>query len=603
MSTLKDGLKAPMASTLTLGSGYGDSLDSHPSKPNSILLPVSEKDQEGRELNAQHNATRRKRRRNLIIAAILAVVLLAVIIPVAVVYSRMNSSNTTEDAATSHTPAPAQSSKPPPNPAKHKPTEQLDIPKWAVGGYLDVSDWYTTKDFNTTFTDEKIGGLYVMGLNSTWSDKTRANKNVPPLNEAWPYGTTPIRGVNIGGWLDLEPFISTSLFDVYEINLGIVDEWTLMKHLGPTKAKQVMELHYAQFLTENTMAEIAATGFDHIRVPFGYWMVETYDDDPYVKLISFRYLLRGIEYARKYGLRVFLDLHAVPGSQNGYTHSGRVGPVHWLAGPNGALNGQRTLEIHKQLVTFFSQPRYQNIITLYGLVNEPDMPTIGSEVVINWYEQAIPMFRTNGYENLIIMGNGFENISWWQGQMQGYPGLVLDVHQYMVYDDLLLSFTHAEKVNFACDTWSKYTQSSMNLTTGFGPTIFGEFSYADTECALYQNGVGVGSRWNGTYQGGGGPACPLQDAQCTCSPANAFTNGFNDGYKSFMTTFVQAQMDAFEYGWGWFHWTWISNQNAPQWSYKAGKDAGYLPSDIYARTFNCEMDVPNFVGMGLPESY
>ena len=28
----------------------------------------------------------------------------------------------------------------------------------------------------------------------------------------------------------------------------------------------------------------------------------------------------GIAWARKYGLRICLDLHAVPGSQNGYNH-------------------------------------------------------------------------------------------------------------------------------------------------------------------------------------------------------------------------------------------------------------------------------------------
>lgn len=31
------------------------------------------------------------------------------------------------------------------------------------------------------------------------------------------------------------------------------------------------------------------------------------------------------DWARKYGLRVELDLHSVPGSQNGLNHSGRIG--------------------------------------------------------------------------------------------------------------------------------------------------------------------------------------------------------------------------------------------------------------------------------------
>lgn len=119
---------------------------------------------------------------------------------------------------------------------------------------------YTTKDFNTTFTDEKIGGLYVMGLNSTWDDSTRANKNVPPLNEQWQYGTMPIQGVNIGGWFLLEPFLTPSLWDQYPLNLGIIDEWTLSAHLGEEKAKSTIEEVYATFGSEEDFAQIQAAG-------------------------------------------------------------------------------------------------------------------------------------------------------------------------------------------------------------------------------------------------------------------------------------------------------------------------------------------------------
>lgn len=84
-----------------------------------------------------------------------------------------------------------------------------------------------------------------MGLNSTWDDNTRANPNVPPLNEEWQYGTTPIQGVNIGGWFLLEPFLTPSFWDGYDLSLGIIDEWTLCAHLGPDKAKSQLEKHYA----------------------------------------------------------------------------------------------------------------------------------------------------------------------------------------------------------------------------------------------------------------------------------------------------------------------------------------------------------------------
>jgi len=45
-----------------------------------------------------------------------------------------------------------------------------------------------------------------------------------------------------------------------------------------------------------------------------------------------------ISWARKYGIRINLDLHALPGSQNGWNHSGRVGSeFETLATENGAF--------------------------------------------------------------------------------------------------------------------------------------------------------------------------------------------------------------------------------------------------------------------------
>lgn len=38
---------------------------------------------------------------------------------------------------------------------------------------------------------------------------------------------------------------------------------------------------------------------------------------------QWKYLLQAFQWARKYGIRINLDMHSCPGSQNGYNHSGR----------------------------------------------------------------------------------------------------------------------------------------------------------------------------------------------------------------------------------------------------------------------------------------
>ena len=93
------------------------------------------------------------------------------------------------------------------------------------------------------------------------------------------------------------------------------------------------------------------------------------------------YFLKAIQWARKYGLRINLDFHAVPGSQNGWNHSGRFGSINLLNGPMGCANAQRTLDYIRVLAEFISQPQYRDVVTMFGIVNEPAGTVIGHEVL------------------------------------------------------------------------------------------------------------------------------------------------------------------------------------------------------------------------------
>ncbi|KAK4976605.1 hypothetical protein LTR28_007747, partial [Elasticomyces elasticus] len=535
--------------------------------------------------------------------------ILAIAIPVGIVVSKKNSgtdSSSSGGATTSSATKPANSNL--------NGISQSDIPASARGTVLDPFTWYDTTDFNVTYTAATVGGLSIMGLNSSWDDSAQANPKVPALKDAWQYGTMPIRGVNLGGWLSIEPFITPSFFKGYSTRDNVIDEWTLSSKLGPTKAKSTIEQHYSSFVSERTFAEIQAAGLDHVRIPFSYWAITTYSGDPYVPLTSWRYLLRGIEWARKYGLRVKLDLHGAPGSQNGWNHSGRQGPIDWLNGTHGALNGQRTLDLHDQLSTFFAQPRYRNLVTMYGLVNEPRMVVLDTNTVLEWTTSAINIIRKNNITAVIVFGDGFMGLDKWRGELQGHDNLLLDVHQYVIFNTDQIALDHSDKINFACGGWTAQTLRSQNTATGFGPTMCGEWSQADTDCAVYLNNVGIGSRWEGTLNmastpGGSSsgsvlsPTCPTRNnPRCTCDGANADPSAWSDAYKKWLLQFAEAQMTSFEKGWGWFYWTW-QTESAPQWSWKAGLATGTLPSKAYERSFNCSSTIPSYAGLGLAENY
>lgn len=474
-------------------------------------------------------------------------------------------------------------------------TAAKDLPKDVQGTIMDQSTWLTMDGFNCTFTSEKIGGLPLLGLNSTWSDKSRANKNVPALDQPWgAYGPAqPIRGVNIGGWLSLEPFITPSLFD-YPKTAKIIDEWTLTKHLGASEAAKVLEKHYATFITEQDFKDIAAAGLDHVRIPFSYWAVQTYDDDPYVGQISWRYLLRALEWCRKYGLRVKLDLHALPGSQNGWNHSGRsMNVFNWIMGtdaqpgPKQGLNRKRSLDIHDRLSQFFAQPRYKNVIAFYGLANEPALKVTTADLV-SWTTEAFNMVVKNGITAPVVFSESMKGLPAWGGQLQGHGDkLVLDVHQYLIFDEYLIGLKHKDKIDYACGLLADDIAGSP-----FGPTMVGEWSQADTDCTLHLNGVFNGARWNGTFFGNK-PACPTKDEKCDCSKDMADPATFSDEYKLFLQTWAEAQMSAFERSWGWFYWTW-KTESAPLWSYQSAWTHGFMPKLAYEKSWKCGDAVPGF---------
>jgi aryl-phospho-beta-D-glucosidase BglC (GH1 family) len=90
-----------------------------------------------------------------------------------------------------------------------------------------------------------------------------------------------------------------------------------------------------------------------------------------------------VEWCRKYGIRVKLDLHTIPGSQNGYNHSGKGGQINFLNGPMGVANAQRALNYIRIFTEFFSQPQYKDVVVMFGIINEALVSTIGMDSIIS----------------------------------------------------------------------------------------------------------------------------------------------------------------------------------------------------------------------------
>ena len=135
-----------------------------------------------------------------------------------------------------------------------------------------------------------------------------------------------IHGTNLGNWLVLEKWMSPAIFE----EAGAEDETWLARTLAPERLAEVMAEHRESYLNESDIADIAAMGLDYARLPVPYSL---FGDRP-PQLGCVEYVDKVMDWAEAHGIKILLDLHTVPGSQNGYDNGGLTGVCKWHKDPN-----------------------------------------------------------------------------------------------------------------------------------------------------------------------------------------------------------------------------------------------------------------------------
>lgn len=134
-----------------------------------------------------------------------------------------------------------------------------------------------------------------------------------------------IVGVNLGNWLVLEKWMQPFLF---EENCAEDEVW-LNRKVPAKKLRPLMKKHRDTYIEEADFAKIAAHGINAVRLPVPYFVFG--DRKPYSGCIE--YVDQAMDYAEKYGLKVLIDLHTVPGGQNSYDNGGITGVCKWHRNP------------------------------------------------------------------------------------------------------------------------------------------------------------------------------------------------------------------------------------------------------------------------------
>ncbi|KAJ2935636.1 hypothetical protein H1R20_g1459, partial [Candolleomyces eurysporus] len=382
----------------------------------------------------------------------------------------------------------------------------------------------------------------------------------------FPYGSQKVRGVNLGGWLVLEPWITPSLFDKTG-DARIIDEWTFGQYQDKVKAAAALKTHWDTWITEADFRDIAAAGLNHVRLPIGYWAFDVAPDEPWIQG-QLPYLAKAVTWAQKYNLKVIVDLHGQ-----------KMDAPTWHTKQS---NIDRSNAVIKRIAAMFKD--MTGVVPAIAALNEPRGSY--SEAILRvtkqfWYDSyeniRWPYGSSRTSNTVVIISDAFQPGSYWKGFMNypGWEGVILDTHIYQVFNNNRVRWSEDQHIQGICARRSGLGDSGLW-------TIVGEWSPARTDCAKYLNGRGVGSRYDGTFPG--------SSRVGSCTEMSGKANTFSASYKTFLRKFWEAQTITYEEGGqGWIQWTWKAEE-ADEWSYQAGLKNGWIPQNPTERQY------PNICG-------
>jgi len=345
--------------------------------------------------------------------------------------------------------------------------------------------------------------------------------------------------------------------------------------------------HWTTWYTAADFKQMKAAGLNSIRLPVGWWY---YDKDAGVQNSVYTVPTQAlsakdhpitavIQMAKDAGLVVLLDLHGVPGSQNGLDNSGRrsndTNPArwgyHWFYDQSKLDDTIKIVVSMAKYVETLKSNGVDNIIAL-ELVNEPwvfgDM-----SIVRDFYVKAITAIRQSSQVPIIIH-DAFRHQEWeWLMNDWPFENVYMDTHIYHAFnaDDIASSTPDCDRNKIIV---------AQNIACGYGsmlrfktctslPTLVGEWSLANDDCISIIRGAQY-SVQNKDY------------GQCLHLKERVGNQWWKDHYRQF----GYKQMAMAERELGWFFWTWKTGPGTEEdpsvayWSYSASMAANIMPKNL-----------------------
>ncbi len=353
-----------------------------------------------------------------------------------------------------------------------------------------------------------------------------------------------VKGVNLGNWLVLEKWMNPALFE----GTTAEDEYWLPRQLSPEVYEARIKIHRSEYITERDFVTIKSWGLDAVRIPVPYFIFG--DREPFIGCIE--ELDKAFNWAERYGLKILIDLHTAPMSQNGFDNGGLSGVVKWaqipeevefelsvlerLAERYGKRDGLWGIEVINEPCTEHIW-KTMNVMERYPAV-DPEMAEGSAPITFDFlrkfYLRAYDLMRPYlADDKYIVIHDGFE-IKVWKDFMreEKYDNVVLDTHMYLMMAEIYGCEQSVEGYRkFVEDTYKKDIAEMQE----YFPVICGEW------CLFNSLAVGHDTKGGQTVLNG---MDAVDDGTLGAEEKKAIYQALNE-----------AQLDAWNTGSGYFYWS------------------------------------------------
>ena len=312
-----------------------------------------------------------------------------------------------------------------------------------------------------------------------------------PPDDSFASTATPWKGVNLGNWLVLERWMNPSYYAFYT-GINETDEWSFCQSLqedcGP-----VLETHWNEWLTETEISNLAQLGYNLLRVPIGFWaFIQPYAWEPYYKGSQTTQLTRLLSYAKTYNISIIIDLHGLPGSQNGLEHSGHFGSINFF----NSTNQERSLVLVDEVLSYIQNSTYQEQIVGLEVANEPNVYdshdlAIYKTYLTTSYDKLQTMNQATNRNLTMMFHDGFLGSSKFEDVFTTCSSVVVDYHQY--FFDTANSLAATQRAICAVSTASSLRTFYGEWSLSFGysnDSISWLQSAYETQVKIYDNTTG-----------------------------------------------------------------------------------------------------------------